>query len=55
MNNLIVGTPRSGTYNLYNSIVANPNQKGLSEPFFNNGIFNSQGHITFNKFKKSCV
>jgi hypothetical protein len=51
MNNLIVGTPRSGTFNLYNSIVANPNQKGLSEPFFNDGIFDTHGHITFKKFK----
>jgi|13_taG_2_1085334.scaffolds.fasta_scaffold04143_8 hypothetical protein len=51
MNNLIVGTPRSGTFNLYNSIVANPNQKGWSEPFFNTGIFDTQGHITFKKFK----
>ena len=39
MNNLIIGTPRSGTFNLFNSITANPGHNGLSEPF--NGLNNN--------------
>jgi len=49
MNNLIIGTPRSGTFNLYNSIVENPGNSGISEPFFN---YFDRGHATYSEFKK---
>lgn len=51
MNNLIVGTPRSGTFNLYNSILANPDQTGESEPFFNTSVFNTNSYVSFEDFK----